>query len=132
MNPGLSITFILITASAVCSCAPNEGVLHSGRANSPSAPNAAAEVSPFERDLAEAKGADFTWLYVVRRRDGGILTDEDKAFIRKHTAEANRRILTDGGKAVIIGSNYSATVDGAKALRELLDVADHSPPSPNR
>lgn len=128
----LSFSILVIVGSVLTSCTANEGVLRSGRSNSSSPAGPTPEVSPFERDLAEAKGAGFTWLYVIRRRDGGILTAEDKAFIKQHSADANRRILTDGERAVIIGSNYSVTAEGARAIKERLDVADHSSPPANR
>ncbi len=128
----LSLSILLLVGSLLTSCAANEGVLRSGRPDSSPPGSPAIEVSAFERDMAEAKGAGFAWLYVVRRRDGGILTAEDKTFIKQHSADANRRILTDGDKAVIIGSNYSVTAEGARALKERLDVVDHSPPPANR
>jgi hypothetical protein len=108
-------------------CGANEGVMRSGR-ESPTPPAVVANVDPFEREMTEIKEAKFTWLYVVRRRDGGILNSEDKAFVRQNTADANRRVMADGGKAVSIGSNYSITADGAQILKQRFEVTDLSTP----
>ena len=127
-----SRTSLVLSFAALVSfgCGANEGVLQSGRESpTPAAPTGvAANVDPFEREMAEVQEAKFTWLYVVRRRDGGILNSEDKAFVRQHTTDANRRVVADGGKAVIIGSNYSITADGAQILKQRFDVTDLSTP----
>ena len=129
MRTLISALLFLVGLTAL-GCGANEGVLRSGR-EPPSPPAADAPTkTTFERDLAEIKEAKFTWLYVVRRRDGGILNSEDKAFVRQHTTDANRRVLSDDGKAVIIGSNYSVTAIGAEALKERFEVTDLSEPPP--
>jgi len=122
-------TSLLLSFAVLVSfgCGANEGVMRSGR-ESPTPAAVAGNVDPFEREMAEIQEAKFTWLYVVRRRDGGILSSEDKAFVKQHTTDANRRVVADGGKAVIIGSNYSITADGAQILKQRFDVADLSTP----
>jgi hypothetical protein len=94
-------------------------------------PAAEASVEPFERELADVKEANLPYLYIVRRRDGGILTSEDKAFVRQYTVEADRRVLADGDKAVIISSKYTATIAGIEKLKARFDITDLSqPPAP--
>jgi hypothetical protein len=124
MTPNRLVIVCLLSAAAA-SCGANEGVLHSGK-QSPAPPANESRVEPFEQDLADVKAANFTWLYVIRRRDGGILDAEDKAFLRKGTAESNRRVVSDGGKAVIVGSNYEASVAGVETLKARFDVTDLS------
>lgn len=119
--------FVILSALLAFGCGPNEGVLRSGKETPiPSAAETTAD--PFERELADAKEANLPWLYIVRRRDGGILSSEDKGFVRQHTVEADRRVLADGGKAVIIASKYTDTVAGAEKLRARFDVTDLSQP----
>jgi hypothetical protein len=119
---------IVLAAFIATGCGPNEGVLRSGKESPSQAVAREVDGPSFESELAEIRNANFTWLYVVRRRDGGILNGEDKALVRQHTTDANRRVLSDEGKAVIIGSNYSITVEGVGILKERFEVLDLSPP----
>ena len=127
-----ALTGIMLGAALIAgaSCGANEGVLQSGKETP--GPTAEAKAATFESDLADVKRADFNWLYVIRRRDGGILIGEDKARIRVATGDANRRVLTDEGKAIIVGSNYEASVpaiDKLKAQYEVTDLSTGTPPA---
>ena len=51
----------------------------------------------------------------------------DKAFIGTNTADANRRVLSDGDKAVIIGTNYIIGETNLKALKDRFELTDLSP-----
>lgn len=128
MSKTRPLLFILALLSL--GCGPNEGVLRSGKETPASTP-AETTVEPFERELADVKEANLPYLYIVRRRDGGILTSEDKAFVRKQTVEADRRVLADGDRAVIISSKYTVIVQGVEKLKTRFEVTDLSqPPSP--
>jgi len=59
-----------------------------------------------------------------------MLNAEDKALIRSGTAEANRRVVSDGGQAVIVGSNYEASVAAIETLKPRFDVTDLSTGKP--
>jgi hypothetical protein len=54
------------------------------------------------------------------------MTPDDKVFMRNLTANANRRSLSDDGKAVIIGSNSPATTDLVAKLSARFDFQDFS------
>ena len=119
----------LVIASTVyfsVACGANQGVLESGKGTP--GPAATARVDTFESDIADVKRAGFTWLFVIRRRDGGILDTADKALVRDATAQANRRVLSDEGKAIIVGSNFKDGITGIEGLKKQFDVADLSPP----
>ena len=66
--------------------------------------------------------AGFSYVYILRRKDGGPLDSDDKAIIRQTTYEANRRVAADDGRAVIIGSNYDATPENIKPLMDRFAV----------
>ena len=119
----------LVLAAAVAvtaNCGANPAVLESGK-GSP-VPTAAAKVDTFDSDLADVKRADFTWIYVIRRRDGGVLDTADKAKVRNATGQANRRVVSDEGRAIIVGSNFREGNAGIETLKKDLDVTDLSPP----
>ena len=71
--------------------------------------------------------ADFSFVYVLRRKDGGKIDAEDRSVIRGQTAEANRRMSSDDDKAFIIGSNNQIPPTNMMALYKRFAVEDYSP-----
>lgn len=97
------------------------------RKETPTSIPATAVPDTFERDLAAMREVDFTWIYVFRRKDGRELDADDKSFIRTNAEDTNRRVLSDGGKAVIVGTNYNIGEPNLKALKDRFEFTDLSP-----
>ena len=75
------------------------------------------------------RNADFNFIYVFRRKDGGVLDADDKSFITRTTpSEINRRALADEGKALILGSNFRLPDDNLRLFKERFSFGDHSKP----
>ena len=104
----------MLIASAAAACGPNQRILESANENRPSDAevasvnsNAAPTPAGFEQDLESMRTADFKFILVFRRKDGQPMDAADKDWISRNVgAQANRRRLSDGGKAIIIGSNF--------------------------
>jgi hypothetical protein len=119
--------FAVILFSA--GCAPNKSILESSNRNSPTQPgNLAIEKSSLEQDLDAMGNADFKVVFVLRRRDGAEFDAVDKAVVRQNTAQANRRVASEGGRAVIVGSNFPLDPAGVDVMKERFLFEDHSPP----
>ena len=54
--------------------------------------------------------AGFTFIYALRRKDGGIMNAEDVGVIKLQTVDTNRRVKTDDDRAVLIGTNIRCSV----------------------
>ena len=105
---------LIAIVSAGAACGPNQRILESANENRP----ADAEVPPvnsdaalppagFEQDLEAMRTADFKFILVFRRKDDQPMDATDKDWVSRNVgAQANRRRLSDGGKAIIIGSNF--------------------------
>jgi hypothetical protein len=65
-------------------------------------------MTEFERDLKSFKTAGFDYIFVLKRKDGGKMTAEDKQFIRdrRHYA-TNRSKVSDDETTVFVGSNFA-------------------------
>ena len=75
------------------------------------------------------QNADFNFIYIFRRRDGAAFTPDDKRFAADNLPpEINRRKLVDGGKAVIVGSNFLLPQPNWAAMSERFSVEDRSKP----
>ena len=131
----ISSVLVCSVAIAGSSCGPNQRILESSNENQSasepvavSSTNAAPVISSFEQDLNAMRTADFKFIVVFRRKDGQILDAADKDLIGKTAAQANRRRLSDEGKAVIIGSNFPFITGAFDGLAERFKMEDHSKP----
>jgi hypothetical protein len=122
---------IFLLATVATACGPDQRILDSAKekeaaeaANS----NIAPSVSSFEKDLQAMRNADFKFIVVFRRKDGAPLDAQDKAAVVEFAGQANRRSLSDGGKAIIIGSNFAFAPGDFKALNERFAMENHSKP----
>jgi len=81
----------------------------------------------FESDLETMKIANFDYIFVFRRKDGGAFDGEDRKYLRSNSpAQINRFVLTDDGKAFIAGSKYIFPMENLETLRMRFNVEDYS------
>jgi hypothetical protein len=119
----------LIMAVAVSACGPNQQILRSAETPTPSA-NAAPQLSGLEQEVKAMRTADFNFIYVFRRKDGGALDAADKKAASDNIPpEINRRKVIEDGKAVIIGSNYILPPENFKVLSSRFAIEDFSKPA---
>lgn len=87
-------------------------------------------MTEFEREIKAMKTAKFEYIFVFRRKDGGVLNDEDKQFIREKAHYAtNRFSLSKDGTTVFAGSNFKFDDDSLNDLKERFDFQDFSKPT---
>ncbi len=125
-----AIVFAAVTAVG---CTPNQRILNSAneRPPEPSSIKSAGTAQPakIEDDIAAMQTADFNFVYVFRRKDGGELDPDDRAFMSGNIPyEINRKKISDGGRALVIGSNFLLPAENFKALRERFAFEDYSKP----
>jgi hypothetical protein len=112
-------------------CGPNETILKSNpksspETNGPQESNVGSRRDTAEDEIENMRTADFDFIFVLRRKDGGRLDSDDKAFIRANTANVNRRSLPGDGMAAVIGSNFRLPQAAIEALKSRFDVQDFS------
>jgi len=119
--------------AAGVACTPNQRIVDSSagttpdsRSESPGEPSA----STVESDVAGMRTADFNFVFVFKRKDGAVLDAEDKAFMNANTPyEINRKKLSDGERALVVGSNFRYPPENFKALRDRFVFEDFSKPN---
>jgi hypothetical protein len=122
---------VLLLVYAGGSCSPNQRIINSATTPTP-AENAApaAELPAIEQDIRSMRDADFSYIFVFRRKDGGAIDEDDRKFLNALTPlEINRRKLSDGGRAVVMGSNFRLQPDVMKQFAERFTVEDYSKPA---
>ena len=79
---------------------------------------------------SDMRTAGFQSIYVIRRKDGKDLSDDDKSFIKKRTEDANRRVSTGEGKAIIVGMNRPPVPENIAAIYDKFAVEAFNLPPP--
>lgn len=83
--------------------------------------------SNFASDLQTMKTANFDYIFVFRRKDGGAFDGEDRKYLRANApAETNRFVSTDDGKAFIAGSKFKFPPENLEILRTRFNIKDYS------
>ena len=125
----ICFAFLFVAQVFVAACGPNESVLRSGKDASPQG-NVDSKTS-FAQDLEAMRTADFQFVYVVRRKDGGTIDAEDRGVIKLQTSTANRRVAADDDKAFIIGTNVPIPPQNMAAIYNRFAVENYAPPPAN-
>ncbi len=77
--------------------------------------------------MATVRYSEYTWIFVLRRRDGKAIDGDDSKFIRANTpTETNQRLVSDEGRAVIMGTNFRFYPGQYDALNKRFEVQDLS------
>lgn len=117
---------LVVLCVMFAACGANEGILKSGKENA-SQTNAEPSRPTFAKELEEFRTADFRYIFVLRRRDGGDMDAEDRSVIKLNTDGANRRVSADNGRAFIIGTNNVIPPKNIAAIYERFAVENYSP-----
>lgn len=112
-------------------CEPSPSMM--GNSNTPSHSSEAEQtdnnLTSLERELRDMRAADFQFIYVLKRRDGGVFDKEDKFYLKDNRpAEINRVSATDDEKAFVIGSNYDFPPENMENLRKRFVIENFSKP----
>ena len=88
----------------------------------------ASTLSDLERDLKAMQDAQFIFVYVLRRKDGAPLDADDRRYAGQTIPpEMNRRVVSDQGKAIVVGSNFVMPPEIQKVLAERFAFEYRSP-----
>jgi hypothetical protein len=91
----------------------------------------APNLSDIDRDLKAMQDAQFLFVYVLRRKDGQPLDADDRRYAGYVIPqEMNRRVVSEQGRAIVIGSNFVMPPDIQKVLAERFAFEDRSPQPP--
>ncbi|MEJ7698591.1 MAG: hypothetical protein WKF71_02935 [Pyrinomonadaceae bacterium] len=117
---------VLCLISLVSFACTNQRLLKSNK-NAATTNPAEMKQTSFESDLETMKTANFDYIFVFRRKDGGAFDGEDRKYLRNNSpAQINRFVLTDDGKAFIAGSKYIFPMENLETLRMRFNVEDYS------
>ena len=119
------IILFLFGSIALSSCANSK----SGSANEPLTTQVTPVPPPkteFEQDLDFVRKGQYTYVWVLARKDGKPLDSDDGAFLRRAAPQVVDWVKTDEGKKVIAGTNFNLEEGNMAALRKRFVVEDYS------
>ena len=110
-------------------CQPNQTILKDAAPPPTPMETVQTRKTSFEQDLQDMKTANFDYIFVFRRKDGGAFDSDDRKYLRQNTPpETNRWTSSDDGKAYIAGSGFGFTPEQMTALQSRFVVEDFSKP----
>jgi hypothetical protein len=92
-------------------------------------PAPTVEIKPktFADDLETIRYNSYKYIFVLRRKDGKAINGDNGKFIRANSpSETNQRLVSDDGKAVIMGTNFRFYPGQWDALHKEFDFQDMS------
>ncbi len=120
----LSVLLFLIASLSLSCLSPS---LKKADSNVPTQNSQEDVKSSLETDLQTMRNANFDYIYVFRRKDGGVLDGEDKKYLKANSPVAtNRFILTDENKAVVAGSSYKFEPENLDNLQKRFAIENFS------
>lgn len=125
MKLRLQIFTLIVLGSLGMGCGPEN---KSAAKDEPTpAPTTEVKKKTFEDDLGTVRYNEYTYIFVLRRRDGRVIDGDDSKFIRANSPpETNQRLISDEGKAVIMGTNFRFYPGQWDALNKRFDLKDLS------
>ena len=122
--------YLAVIALFNFACEPSPSMLENSNVPPPSeATQTDNNLTSLEREIRDMKNVDFQFIYVFKRRDGGVFDAEDKQYLRANRpVEINRFSATDDGKAFVAGSNFNFPPENLENLRKRFVIEDLSKP----
>jgi hypothetical protein len=129
MNVQIKFLVISVLVLLNFACQPNQTILNSGTKTPATDANSAERPKDtFESALRGVQKSGFDYIFVIRRKDGGVFDRDDRIFVRENSpAETNQFVLTDEDRVIIAGSNYPFPEETLEFLRERFNIEDLSP-----
>lgn len=117
--------FLLLAGLTLCSCANSK----SGSANEPISTQVTPVPPPkteFEQALDFVRKGQYTYVWVLARKDGKPLDSDDGAFLRKTAPQVVDWVTTEQGRRVIAGTNFNLEKGNLDVLRKRYNVEDYT------
>lgn len=95
--------------------------------NQPTVTSSPKAQTPFERDLEYVRTGQFTFIFVFSRKEGGVFTSDDIAYLKANSPqETNQWVFTDDKRRVIAGTNFEFKQEHFDALKKRFNIEDMS------
>ena len=126
LTPSVIIVVTLLAAILLNSCSrSSSNPASSGERTSPATP-APSPKTGFEADLDYVRKGQYTYVWVISRKDGQPLDKNDSAYLRTNAPQVVDWVTSEGGKKVIAGTNFDLAQGNLALLQKRFNVEDYS------
>jgi len=121
------ILIMLVAGVTLTSCSKGDtNTASSSDSNAASSPPAPSPKTGFEADLDYVRKGQYTYVWVLSRKDGKPLDKDDAAYLRKNAPQVVDWVTTDQGKKVIAGTNFDLARGNLELLKKRFVVEDYT------
>ena|ERR1044072_1219089 len=122
---------IVLIAIGFLSVACNQGAPAANSTNSTPAANTAAAPSPspltdFEEALRFVRNGQYTYIYVISRKDGKPLQPDDSDFLKINAPQFVDKAATKDKMKVVAGTNFNLEEGNLEMLKKRFVIEDYS------
>ena len=110
---------------ALCSCGNSKTDSSAGSVATPTTP-APTPKTGFEADLDYVRKGQYTYIWVLARKDGKPIDKDDAAFLRKTAPQVVDWVSSEQGKRVIAGTNFDLAKGNLDLLKKRFTVEDYT------
>ena len=121
---GLVMTVALLFAA--CGGSPNTSQTAPSPAPAASPSVQASPLNDFEKALQFIRNGQYTYIWVISRKDGKPLTAEDSAFLKTNAPQIVDLAATDDKRKAVAGTNFNLEEGNMEALKKRFVVEDLS------
>ena len=83
-------------------------------------------LTDFEEALRFVRNGQYTYIYVISRKDGKPLQPEDSDFLKINAPQFVDKLATDDKKKVVAGTNFNLEEGNLEMLKKRFVVEDYS------
>ncbi len=117
---------ILTTAFTLMSCSSSKPGSSGGPVNATQSSPAPTPKTGFDADLEYVRKGQYTYIWVLSRKDGQPLDKNDGAYLRANAPQVVDWVTTDQGKRVIAGTNFDLAKGNLELLKKRFEVEDYT------
>lgn len=125
---GLSEILVIAVVAFSTACGGGQSTSNTNTAPAPSASPfvQASPLSEFEKDLQFIRNGQFTYVWLISRKDGKVLTPEDGEFLKANAPQVVDWVGTDGGKKIFAGTNFNLEEGNLEKLKTRFVFEDYT------
>ncbi|HXR99823.1 MAG TPA: hypothetical protein VN724_04615 [Pyrinomonadaceae bacterium] len=95
-------------------------------ASSTAASPAASPLTDFEEALRFVRNGQYTYIYVISRKDGKPFTPEDSDFLKTNAPQFVDKAATKDKTKVVAGTNFNLEEGNMELLKKRFVIEDYS------
>ena len=120
------LVIAVVTLSTACGGGQSTSVTNTAPAPVASPSVQASPLSEFEEDLQFIRNGQFTYVWLISRKDGKPLDPGDNVFLKANAPQVVDWVITDGGKKVFAGTNFNLEEGNLDKLKTRYITEDYS------